>query len=315
MKSLTAEELFKQIKKNPNMPEEKGQILQKEEIVIDIKPEVKMIDNYISREIDNDIDFWAEIDKTTGYQRKPIALIGDSGSGKNYAVMQYAFKKDLPILVVPCDDSQVLRELLGYWKAVDGTTIWNEGLLSQYLQKPCVVLFDEVNCLPAGKLFMLHELLENRRLFVKDAPSEQSIVKVHEQARIFLSMNPPEAKYSGTNRLNSALANRPVFIEVPSFKDEEIMNIKTGQVKLDEQIKLFYMECNKIIKEQKLRISISKRNIDAIIRGIKDGLSIEKAVMHGFINSALATATVVERDLLKSIAITTFGASKFSNKN
>ena len=267
--------------------------------------------NYIIRKVDTDISFWAGLDKETDLPRKPIALIGESGSGKNFAVDNYAAENNLPLLVVPCDDSQVLRELLGYWRASNGTTIWCEGLLAQFLCQPCVVLFDEVNCLPAGKLFMLHELLANRKLFVKDAPSEQSIVHIHPHARIFLAMNPPEARYSGTNRLNTALTNRVVFVEFPPFKTEEILTTSTGNENIDQQLVQFYMEVSRIIKEQKLRISISKRNIDTIAKAIKGNLDLATAVTQGFINSALATASTVERDALVNTAILIFGASNF----
>lgn len=271
------------------------------------------IENYIQRKIDNDIWFWCETDTKTGEPRKAVALIGESGSGKNFAVTNYAAEQGLPLLIIPCDESQVLKELLGFWKATSGSTVWCEGLLSQFLRQPCVVLFDEVNCLPAGKLFMLHELLQNRRLYIKDAPAEASIVDLHQEARLFIAMNPPEAKYSGTNRLNTALANRAAFIEVKPFNDNQILTHSTGNEKTDKLLIDFYREASRIIKEQKLRVSISIRNIDTIAIALKSGLDVGTAVMQGFVNSALATASQVERDVLLNAAILVFGASKFED--
>jgi len=267
------------------------------------------VSNYISRTVDTDIDFWSQLHN--GKPLRNVALIGESGSGKNFAVANYASRSNLPLLVVPCDDSQVLKELLGYWKAASGTTIWCEGLLTQFLRIPSVILFDEVNCLPPGKLFMLHELLENRKLFIKDAPSDQSIVKLHDGVRIFLSMNPPEARYSGTSRLNTALGTRTSWVEILPFRDEEIMTEKTGDEELDGRILQFYREATRVIKEQKLRVTICKRNIDAIVDSLRLGLCLENSLLHGFINSALATASAAERDVLLNLAITVFGASKF----
>ena len=267
--------------------------------------------NYITRSVDADIKFWAQIDKETGLPLKPIALLGESGSGKNHAIAHYAASMNLPLLVIPCDDSQVLKELLGYWKATAGTTVWCEGLLCQFLRFPCVIQFDECNCLPAGRLFMLHELLQNRRLFVKDAPSDQSIINLHPEVRLFLSMNPPEAKYSGTNRLNTALANRTIFIHVPPFKDEEILNVSTGNAEVDAKIIHFYKEVSALIKEQKLRISISKRNIDAMVVGFRNGMGLKNVVMQSFINSCLATASETEQKALINTAVLVFGASNF----
>lgn len=271
------------------------------------------IKNYMLRKIDDDIAFWADKDPNTGYQFKPVGLIGESGSGKNYAVMHYATQMGLPFLIIPCDDSQILKELLGHWKAQSGTTVWCEGLLTKFLSQPSVVLFDEVNCLPSGKLFMLHELLANRMLFLNQAPADQSVVNVHPDCKIFLAMNPPEARYSGTNKLNTALGNRIVFVEVPPFKDTEILTDSSGSVDMDNKIIKFYKDVSQIIREQKLRVSISKRNIDTISKAIKKGLDIETAVCQGFINSALATATEAEKKTLINLAVVIFGASNFKN--
>lgn len=269
------------------------------------------IEDYINRKIDSNVDFWLSLNKKTGIQRRAIALIGGSGSGKNTAIENYAAKNKLPMLVIPCDDSQVLKELLGFWKAEDGSTFWCEGLLSQFLRFPCVVLFDEVNCLPAGKLFMLHELFQGRKIFLKDAPSDQALIKLHKEARLCMAMNPPEAKYSGTNRLNTALANRTAFIQVPAFKDSEILQHSTNNAKLDQEIVHFYKEASRMINEQRLRVSISKRNIDSIASAVREGMDIGTAVMQGFVNCALATADLHVRDALMNVAISSFGGTPF----
>ena len=267
------------------------------------------IKDYIERKIDAHIEHWLTLNGN-GIQRRPIALIGGAGSGKNTAVENYAAKHKLPLLVIPCDDSQVLKELLGFWKAEEGSTFWCEGLLSQFLRFPCV-LFDEVNCLPAGKLFMLHELFQGRKIFLKDAPADMALIKLHNEVRLCMAMNPPEAKYSGTNRLNTALANRTSFIQVPAFKDSEILQHSTKNAKLDQEIVHFYKEASRMINEQHLRVSISKRNIDSIAAAVRDGMDIGTAVMEGFVNCALATADVHVRDALKNVAINVFGGTAF----
>jgi len=261
---------------------------------------------YIEREVDKDVSFWAECFNAKGY-REAIALIGEAGSGKNELMYKFAKDKKLPLLVIPCDDSQVLNQLLGYWQAVDGTTIWREGLLCSFVKKPSVVVFDEVNCLPGSRLFMLHELLENRKLFSKDSPAECALTQVDTDCHLFMAMNPPTAGYSGTNRLNIALGSRPVFVEVPSFNAEE-MGIDTGNDKTTSNLIKFYNETRRIIKQHGLRSSISIRNINRIANAIKNGASIKMAVIQGYVNSLLATASDVEKSTVMDIARTVFGA-------
>jgi len=225
--------------------------------------------NYIERQVDKDVSFWAECKNAKGF-KEAIALIGEAGSGKNELMYRFAEQKGLPLLVIPCDDSQVLNQLLGYWQAVDGTTIWREGLLCSFVQRPSVVCFDEVNCLPGSRLFMLHELLENRKLFSKDAPADQALIDIHLDCNLFMAMNPPTAGYSGTNRLNIALGSRPVFVEVPPFNAEE-MGIDTGNISLNVNLIKFYNECKRIIKQNSLRSSISIRNVNRIASALKNG--------------------------------------------
>lgn len=267
---------------------------------------VKTEQKYIERAVDKDIQFWSECINAKGY-REAIALIGEAGSGKNELMNRFAEKKKLPLLVIPCDDSQVLNQLLGYWQAVDGTTIWREGLLCSFVKEPSVVVFDEVNCLPGSRLFMLHELLENRKLFSKDAPGDQALTPVHKDCYLFMAMNPPTAGYSGTNRLNIALGSRPVFIDVPPFNAEE-MGIDTGDAAKNKNLIKFYNETKRVIKQHGLRSSISIRNINRIANALRNGSSIKLAVLQGYVNSLLATASDVEKSTVMDIARTTFGA-------
>ena len=273
---------------------------------------VKNTQKYIERDVDKDVEFWSEIVNAKGY-KEALALIGEAGSGKNELMYRFAEKKGLPLLVIPCDDSQVLNQLMGYWQAVDGTTVWREGLLCSFVKKPSVVVFDEVNCLPGSRLFMLHELLENRKLFSKDAPAESALTNVHSDCYLFMAMNPPTSGYSGTNRLNIALGSRPVFVEVPCFNAEE-MGIDCGDEKLNMTLVKFYNEAKRVIKQHGLRSSISIRNINRIANALKNGASIRVAVLQGFINSLLATASDVERSTIMDVARTTFGADVIDNK-
>jgi len=156
---------------------------------------------------------------------------------------------------------------------------------------------------------MLHELLENRKLFSKDAPADQSLTEVHGDCHLFMAMNPPTAGYSGTNRLNIALGSRPVFIDVPSFNAEE-MGIDCGDKVLNNTLLKFYNESRRVIKQHNLRSSISIRNINRIANALKNGGSVKMAVLQGFVNSLLATASEVEKNTIMDVARTTFGADK-----
>lgn len=240
----------------------------------------------------------------------PLFLIGEAGSGKTWAIRQFASDSNLPFLRVACDDSAVLKEYIGKREIINGNTIFRMGLLVQMVQTPSVILIDEFNALPASKLFFLHELLDTRKLFIKDAGSGL-VVNVHPDCKIFLACNPNNSKYAGTNKVNVALADRGGYLSVPNFKTDEMHELfDCGNNNTTSALKKFYEESHRVIRDQNLRVAFSLRAIKRISTAIVSGDSIEDALQHGFYNSALLTATIKEREALRQIARVCFGPDK-----
>ncbi|MHA1437871.1 MAG: AAA family ATPase [Promethearchaeota archaeon] len=245
-----------------------------------------------------------------GQRNVPVVLIGEAGTGKTHAVRQYASKKSLPFLRVACDDSAVLKEFIGRREIINGTTYFRTGLLVELLQRPSVILFDEFNALNASRLFFLHELLDNRRIFLKDA-DEGKIINVHADCKIFLACNYNNARYVGTNRINVALADRCVTVDVPLFNIEDLDTVfDTGRDDMTQALKRFYVDTLRVIREQNLRLVFSIRAVRRIVEGIRKGDDIRDAVKYGFYNVAIATATVKERDAIEQIARVCFGMNE-----
>lgn len=265
---------------------------------------------YKMRSVDHDIETYAE--------RRDFAtvLVGEAGSGKTYAIQQYAARKGLPFLRVACDDSVALRELLGRREIRQGTTSFKYGLLLEFLQMPCVILFDEFNALPSGKLFFLHEILDKmsdgHRVFVKEA---DSVITLHKDCRIFLACNPNSAKYSGTNKLNVALADRPRIIHFEPFTVVEIKEFfDCGDKGKTDALKAYFIEARKIIANSGMRAVFSLRSVKRIAESIRLGDDVAKALEHNFYNMTLLTATDAEREQLLNLAKVCFGLDVMKGK-
>jgi len=258
---------------------------------------------YQTRDIDGIIERYAS-------RSVPVVLIGEAGTGKTHAIRQYASNKELPFLRVACDDSAVLKEFIGRREIINGTTYFRTGLLVELLQRPSVILFDEFNALNASRLFFLHELLDNRRIFLKDA-DEGKIVNVHPDCKIFLACNYNNARYVGTNRINVALADRCVTVDVPLFDINTLETIfDTGRDDVTQALKRFYIDTLRVIREQNLRLVFSIRAVRRIVEGIRNGDTVHEAVKYGFYNVAVATASEKERDAIEQIARVCFGTSQ-----
>lgn len=284
------------------------------ELSAEVKEEIKsgelipaMNTDYKNREVDNIIGRYS-------LRNIPVILIGEAGVGKTESVKQLAAKNKLPFLRIACDDSAILKEFLGRRELINGNTIFKAGLLVELLKQPSVILFDEFNCLPPAKLFFLHELLDNRRIFLKDA-EEGQVVNLHPQCRLFLACNPNTAKYSGTNRINVALADRCATVYLPELTPTDFPQFfDCGTPDTTKALKQFYNEAKRVIQQQNLRIAFSLRSIKRISESIRNGDKISDALSYGFYNSAYATASDKERDAIEQLAKVCFGISTMGVK-
>ena len=275
------------------------------ETKIDQAKYVPMVDpNYFKRTVDSTME------KIGLKLKKNLFLIGEAGSGKTYGSEQLAARAKLPFLRVALDDSLILKELLGKRDIINGTTYFKEGILLSMVQIPSVILFDEVNANGNGKFF-LHELLDHRRLFIKDAEGGKTIM-LHQDCIILLAANPNTARYCGTSKLNAALVDRTTVVPVPCFTPEEIPQLfDTGKPAVTESLKKFYVDCQRIIRDQDLRVVFSLRGVQRIVEFIKAGETIAQALGMGFYNSAIVTASIKEKNTLENLAKVHFGVENF----
>ena len=240
-------------------------------------------------------------------QRHAVILQGDAGTGKTKCAEQVSARAGKPFLRVACDDGATLKEFIGRREIINGTTFYKLGALCAMLQRPSVILFDEFNALDARRLFFLHELLDGRRFFVKDADGGR-VFNVHADAVILLACNPNGAKYSGTNKLNCALVNRCAVVDVPALDVGDVADaFNTGNDGTTDALKKYYNDARAMIQAQKMRVVLSLRNVKAIARDLRDGVNVADALAVNFYNSALLTASDKERDALAKLARVIFG--------
>lgn len=260
--------------------------------------------NYFLRNIDT------KIEKLSSRKRN-ICLIGDAGSGKTKMVEQLSARLKVPFLRIACDDTTVLKEMLGRREIKNGTTYFRTGLLFEVVQTPSIILFDEFNSQNSSKLFFLHELLDNRRLLIKDADGGR-IVNLHEDCKIFLACNYNNAKYSGTNKTNVALGDRTSVEHVEPFDPETVKKVfDTGNDETTKNLMRFYVETNNTIRTQNLRMVFSLRGVTRIVEDLKAGDTIKDALTSNLFNHALLTAREEDGKSLVELARVIFGAEQY----
>lgn len=233
-------------------------------------------------------------------------LVGEAGSGKTTMCEQMAADLCLPFLRVALDDSATLRDFIGTTQASGGSTHFEPGLLLETLQKPSLVLFDEFNALPPSRLFFMHELLDHRRLFVKE---QKMTYDVHPECILALACNPPSVKYSGTNRMNSALIDRTTVFNVPALKPQDVPEVfDTGNPQLTDALTKFYGQMNDAIHAKNIRTVFSLRAVKRIVAAMKSGVSPLNAIQIALANGAQLTGGESEAKSIMDIAKTFFNS-------
>lgn len=223
-------------------------------------------------------------------KNKPVLMIGDAGTGKTSLARYYAYSKKLPFLEVSCDSLLGFRELLGQVNITDGTSHFIEGLFTKFIQQPSVILLDEITALDPGKNFMLHQLLNSREFFVKEADRGLGkTYKLHPDCRLILACNPPNSKYPGTNRLNVALVDRPQVLWIDDLSLTEVKDIVPDTAHKNALI-VFYSQGRAMIQKNNLRTTFSVRALKKVSEAIISNVSINEALHHGFLNGVRATA-------------------------
>ena len=215
----------------------------------------------------------------------PVLLIGSAGTGKTSVCKYYARERNLPFLEVSCDNLLGFREMFGQINITDGKSHFVEGLFSKISQHPSVILLDEINALDPGKNFMLHQLLNSREFFVKESNrGEGRTYRLHPDCKVILACNPTNGMYSGTNRINIALLDRLVIIEVKELSKPEIEKVIPDFEHKNNLIE-FYVQIREVIKKENVKVVFSLRTVFKIIECLELGFDIGDAIKVSFLNS------------------------------
>ncbi len=248
--------------------------------------------NYIERE------FYGDIVQILEKELTPY-LIGESGTGKTAFAEWYASKKKLPLLIVNCDYKN-LREMLGQYTLKNGLTgpitEFSLGLLTHCLTNEAVVLFDEVNSLEGEYLFFLHEIINNKRVFIPEVNATFDL-----RGRVILASNPTGRVYYGTNPLNYALLSRVVLYEVPLWEEKEL-----GKLIKDEDIVKFFLEANRMSKEQNLGVYVGIREL-LQYQALVGALGKVKALEVAFLNKVKSSADESTAEAFRGLAMSVLG--------
>lgn len=237
-------------------------------------------------------------------KRKPIFFVGDTGTGKTSLPKYLAHDIKLPFFLVQVDAQLNFNDLLFKVRFENATATYDEGLLVRFLQQPCIIVIDELPSATAEIFFKLHELLQERTIFVKELGR---VIKQHENCYIFATGNFKNNLYIGNNKMNEALISRFITKTMEDFTNSELEKIISfDDKKLKKQLLQFYRDTRVLIKNQNKKFLMTIRNLQNIVQLLKHGFNITDALQWGFLDSILVNNNSEERKAVINLAITMF---------
>ena len=120
--------------------------------------------------------------------RLPLLLKGPTGCGKTRFVEYMAWRLDLPLVTVACNEDLTAADLVGrYLLDAHGTT-WQDGPLTQAVRHGGICYLDEVVEAHPDTTVVIHPLADARRILPLDRKGEP--LRAHPDFQLVVSYNP-----------------------------------------------------------------------------------------------------------------------------
>ena len=176
--------------------------------------------DYLWGDIARDLIVWLMMEKP-----EPLFIHGPSGTGKTSCIKQVAARINLPVFQITASERMEADSLVGHYTLVDGSTVWQDGVLSMALRNGGICLIDEVDTANPAALIALNGVLDGSGLVIAEHGGE--LVKPHPLFRLACTGNSAgngdsTGFYAGVGQLNLAFMDRFQVLEAkyPDAKDE-----------------------------------------------------------------------------------------------
>lgn len=211
-------------------------------------------------------------------------LLGPTGVGKTELVSNIANDLKLPITIFDMGTmTDPIMSLVGNHviKMHDGvtTSTFVKSRFSEVIQQPGIVMLDEISRAVVTSNNLLFPCLDFRReLPMEYCFEDTKPIKIHPQC-VFIATANLGGQYTGTHKLDRALLDRFMVIEIDPLNKTEVRKAikkhcpSLSSETLQEMIRV-YADINKAHDEFTIGFSLSIRHLKMIAEMVEDGFTL-----------------------------------------
>lgn len=240
-------------------------------------------------------------------KRKNTLLVGPTGTGKTELVMEVAKRLNMACAVYDMGAMlDPLTDLIGAHRLVNGESKFDLAKFVSDVQKPGIILLDELSRAPLIALNILFPCLDSRRelrLDIADSSMER-VVKVHPDC-VFVATANIGAEYTGAQEIDAALMNRflPLRLNyMPRSIEAKVLAKRAGvSDSIASQIAEIAANIREAEKNVSIAMSISTRETIAIAEMVGDGFSLSDAVQLVLLNKSNEDDAITVKSIIMGI--------------
>lgn len=231
-------------------------------------------------------------------------LTGPSGCGKTELVSLVANKLGMEVCVYNMGTMiDPISGLLGVHRLVQGGSVFDYAKFTQDIQKPCIILLDELSRAPLSCNNILLPCLDSRRELPVDIAggNGQRNIKVHPDC-VFIATANIGAEYTGTSQMDRALVDRFFMAEIEYMDTDNETKVLSKRCSIEESDAKFIVETARTVRnlfaKGEVSCTLSTRETLGAGRMVADGWSVLEAMERNFLPYFEGTKTEGERSVI-----------------
>ena len=238
-------------------------------------------------------------------------MVGPSGTGKTELVLLACRKLGLECNVYDMGSMyDPVSGLLGVHRLQKGgESVFDYAKFTQDIQKPGVILLDELSRAPVTTNNILFPCLDSRRMLPVEMAGGDELrsIKVHPEC-VFIATANVGAEYTGTMSLDRALVGRFFPLELdymPSDSESEVLSHRYGISKKDaDNIVSVAVTIRSLYNKQELSCTVSTRETLSAAALVADGWTALEAMELTFLPLFEGSRVDGERSVVSKIFMT-----------